>query len=562
MVDIRRHLAVLALGVGGLVGWQVAPATPAAPTGTTLESADERARPALAIRAITVAPSGAWITRGMRAETLAPLLDGEVERVPGLSLSELPGSAGRLWVHGLPPSLDPDSLRVGGTHFDDSTGLRIEREPGEETARYRELSEALAEARGDGRAIRVALEENAVKREIAREQLGALNADGDMAQLWAEDGPVAELMGRLTEARRELLERRARNEERQRELRERLDEAAGQGGWKLGIPLLPSPVEAGGEAAAVRLEYRVGQAGWEPIYTARLDTVEDRVDWRMTARVHQQSGEDWPAASMTLVTSDRRRFYPVPSLEPVTIGFVDPDRGGPVRPMAEMVAPALAGSRSAAAEAGDTTGYASQIAINRPARVPSGAGGVRLEVFDQTHDAEVELRLAPQQSLDAVLVGRFEPSVAQPLPPGRWEVHRDGQQQAGVSRLAVAPGEPVELSFGVDPRIAVDFRRIPDERAGHGLIGKFKQVERRRRLEVTSHHDRSVPMTVLMRLPKALDADIVVEPLAEMASPAVRDLDGRAGVWAYRRDLAPGDPWQIDFAYRVRWPEGKTISPF
>lgn len=561
MADLRRQprgwLAVVALGLAGLA---VGPAAGAA-DAPSAESAAEPTQAALAIRRVTVAPSGAWVTRRMAVPALRPLLSGGTT-APGLTLSELPGSAGRLWVHGLPASLDADSLRVRGTYFDDSTGLRLEREPPEETARYRELKAALDEARAEGRTIRVQIEENALKREIAREQLGGLPADGDVARLWGDDGPVADLMGRLSGTRQSLLERRAENEERQQTLRDRLDDLAGQGaGWKLGIPLLSSPAEAGEGAVAIRLEYRVDQAGWEPIYEARLDTVEDRVEWRMTARVHQQSGEDWPAASMTLVTSDRRRFYPVPALEPLTIGFIDPERR-PVRPMAEMAAPALASGRADAAKASDETGFASQIAINRPARVPSGAGGVSLEVFDQTLDADVELRLAPQQSLDAVLVGQFEPSVAQPLPPGRWEIHRDGQQQAGLSRQAVAPGEPVELSFGVDPRIGVDYRRQPDERAGHGLIGKFNQIERRRGIEVTSHHDRALPMTVLMRLPKALDADIVVEPLAEMTSPSLRDHEGKAGVWAWRRDLAPGEPWSIDFAYRVRWPEEKTISPF
>ena len=50
---------------------------------------------------------------------------------------------------------------------------------------------------------------------------------------------------------------------------------------------------------ALRLAYRVANAGWEPIYRARLDTTERRIDWRMTARVHQQTGEDWPAVPMT-----------------------------------------------------------------------------------------------------------------------------------------------------------------------------------------------------------------------------------------------------------------------
>jgi len=518
----------------------------------------------MAIDRLTVAPSGAWVTRILSVGELAAATDPSKGETAGIRI-DAPDKGGRLWVLGLPAGLDTQSLHVRGARVDAEAGVRVEREVIRQTPRYRRLEQRLETAQADARGVEVGLEENALRRGVARDQLAALvPGTTDLTALWADNGPVNGLMSRLSRERVELLARQAGINDDIRALRAALDEMEGHNpGWRVGVVLNDDPGGLPAGRDALRLEYRVEDAGWEPLYQARLDTQERRVGWRMNARVHQQTGEDWPAVPMTLVTSDRRRFYPVPRLGPLTIGFVDPETDRPVRPLAKSQAMLAEGAPSAGgARVEDPTGFATEIAINKPAAIPSGDGGVNLAVLDQSLDATLELRVAPQSSRDAVVVGEFEPSIVHPLPAGRWELYRDGQQQAGVSRPALKPEEPVELSFGVDPRLVVEYDQPPDERAEHGVIGKFRQVERRRRLVVTSRHDQPVPVTVLMRLPTALDADIVVEPLADTSKPAERGYDGQKGVWAYRRKLEPNQPWEIDFAYRVRWPEDKRVSPF
>ncbi len=554
----HRAGAGLLLGVAlPVLGWtSAAQGAVSAEIEALIESVDDHA---MGIERLTVAPAGAWVARSLTFESLEQLDQAD----SSLLHRAAPEEGGRLWIGGLPATLDGDSLRVAGALVDTEAGVRLEREITRETPRYQRLSNRLKEAQAEARGLAVELEENALRRRIARDQLAALSAAGeDLSTLWRDNGPVDQLMSRLTDERRALLDRQASIDEDIDALRAALDELAGQApGWQIGVALTQADLEPGDEA--LRLEYRVENAGWEPIYRARLDTTEGQVDWRMTARVHQQTGEDWPAVPMTLVTSDQRRFYPVPELSPLTIGFIDPNDGAPVRPMAQSSL--MRADAAGFAEAGrveDETGFATRIAVNKPAAIPSGEGGVSLVVLEQSLDANISLRIAPQLSRDAVVVGRFAPSIVNPLPSGRWEIHRDGQQQSGLSRSALKPDEPVELSFGVDPRLVVDYQAPPDERAGHGLIGKLQQIERRRQVTVTSRHQNAVPVVVLVRMPTPLDADIVVEALAESDTPDERQFDGQKGVWAYERKLAPDESWKIDFGYRVRWPEDKQISPF
>ncbi len=566
MADSTVHIARRVV-IAGLCSLAVLLSLPAA----TAASDDQAASPApgehaMGIDAVTIAPSGAWVTRQLSVGDFDALLADEKAEPAGVRLAL--GGAGKrhLWLLGLPADLDASSVRVGGNRVDPELGVRLEREVLTQTREYRRLEASLAEAEVALREVRVELEDNALRREIARDQLGALPADGNALEaVWAEAGPVARLLGRLAEARRTHLERQAHVEADLAAIREQMDGLrSAQPGWQLGIPLMASrdpASDADPDAEALRVEYRVARAGWEPIYRAALDTESRQVDWRMTARVHQQTGEDWPVVPITLVTSDQRRFYPVPTLVPLTIGFVDSEERRLIEPM--VMGRALSSdSRAEAASLQDETGFATEIAVNKPLAIPSGEGGVNLAVFEQRLDAEIELRIAPQESRDAVLVGRFAPNIVHPLPAGRWDIHRDGQQQAGASRPAIRPAESVDLSFGVDPRIAVEHEQAPDQRAGHGLIGKFSQIERRHEVMVTSRHEQALPVTVLLRMPTALDADIVVEPLPETSTSSQKKHDEQSGVWAYERKLAPDEPWEITFAYRVRWPEDKAISPF
>lgn len=521
---------------------------------------------AVGIDAVTIAPSAAWVTRQLSVDDLDALLADENAEPPGVRLAVEGDGKGHLWLLGLPADMDAASVRVGGKRVDSEFGVRLEREVLTQTREYRRLETSLADAEADLREVRVELEDNALRREIARDQLGALSLDGEALEAaWAETGPVARLLERLAQARRAQLERRAQVEARLADIREQMDALrSAQRGWRLGIPLVAprDPArDTDADAVAMRVEYRVARAGWEPVYRAALNTESRRVDWRMTARVHQQTGEDWPTVPITLVTSDQRRFYPVPTLPPLTIGFVDLDERRPIEPM--VMGRALSSDGPArAAEMQDETGFAAEIAVNKPLAIPSGEGGVNLAVFEQRLDADIELRIAPQSSRDAVLVGRFEPNIVHPLPAGRWDIHRDGQQQAGATRPAIRPSESVELSFGVDSRIVVEHDQAPDQRAGHGLIGKFSQIERHHEVTVTSRHEQAFPVTVLLRMPTALDADIVVEPLPATSTPSREKVDEQPGVWAYERKLAPDEPWEITFAYRVRWPEDKAITPF
>jgi hypothetical protein len=75
------------------------------------------------------------------------------------------------------------------------------------------------------------------------------------------------------------------------------------------------------------------------------------------------------------------------------------------------------------------------------------------------------------------------------------------------------------LSFGVDRRIEVTVDRPADQRDENGLIGKSQQLIRRRVISVQSQHQQPMPVTILMNLPVAEDADLAVDPQADNTPP-------------------------------------------
>ena len=68
-------------------------------------------------------------------------------------------------------------------------------------------------------------------------------------------------------------------------------------------------------------------------------------------------------------------------------------------------------------------------------------------------------------------------------------------------------------------------------------------------------------LQLLDRLPISEDQAISIERLPEMTRPDVENVEDRRGVVAWNLALAPQEAKAIVTAWRVRWPQGKTLRP-
>ncbi|MGC9456537.1 MAG: DUF4139 domain-containing protein [Halothiobacillaceae bacterium] len=481
----------------------------------------------------------------------------------------LSGEAGaqQFLLTGLPAGLVPDSLRVttdaelqaalDSVDFRLSDRVRVVDSPRvvELKARLAEAERALAALDAERSAVGLRLE---ALEGLAR-GLGPKVQENEALQglEWLEEIEIRALA--LNTRLAESAMQRSKQEEEITTLREEIEriQARESGGRSL-VLSLRAVADFSGQFT---LSYRHPAAGWTPVYEADLDTSDNTVRWRTRARIRQQTGEDWTDVALRIGMNDRRSWRPVPALESWEISLQEP-----VPAMREadraMASEALMLAQSPLPGGGaqlEGTPYALEYAIEHPVSLGSGTDEQLLTLDEWQAPATVAAWTAPRQSATAVVVGSLGFGGAASLPPGELLLQRDGQQVGRTRVAALIPDQELELSFGVDPGIEVEYRDAPEKRDERGLIGRHKQVVRDTRMTVTNRHDRPTDVRVFDRLPVPLDADIAVEPANDNTPPTVRNVDGRAGVLAWDLSLEPGATGTVRFGYTVRWPADKQV---
>jgi len=146
-----------------------------------------------------------------------------------------------------------------------------------------------------------------------------------------------------------------------------------------------------------------------------------------------------------------------------------------------------------------------------------------------------------------------------PLLPGEVSLQRDGTY-VGKSRLrATAPGELVDLGFGVDDRVKVS--RVPVRRSESepGWIGQSKTDVREFKTTVRNLHAQPMRIVVYDRLPFAENTSITVEQSKDMTPPTEKQVGDKRGVVSWTYDYAPGESRDIRHGYRLRWPAERDV---
>jgi uncharacterized protein (TIGR02231 family) len=505
---------------------------------------------------------------------------------------DIPAGQHVLVVSGLPQALDPASLRVegeatGGLQIG-SVELRTQplqgvQEPlGEVAQRLRALQGERLTKQADIQAITA---KQAMIQAIGQQAPTILGGKekpvdpADWAKAWDSVGAgLRAVAGELTAAQAAL-----------RAIDEEIAAISRQGvvGPRAGVTRAANiAVEAGagGAKARLALSYQVSGATWRPAYDAVLATngkgVEPKLSLVRRAIVSQRTGEDWSEVTLSVSTAQARGGAQAPEVPPVRVAFNEPPV---VTQMAPSVAPApgLARNRvqgtfdaakSAEAAASpppapvaqqqatlEATGFAAQYAL--PGRVSISADGSTRTLRLSVRDVAPALRVKAAPGLDqkAYLEANFVHEEDAPLLAGEVALTRDGVF-VGQARLAqTAPGEQVELGFGVDDRVKVT--RVPLRRREteaswlQGQRGDLREF----RTVVRNLHDRPMKIMMIDQTPFAENSAITVEMLNTTTPPTERNVKDRRGVMAWTYDYKPGEEREIRVGFRMRWPNDREI---
>ena len=338
---------------------------------------------------------------------------------------------------------------------------------------------------------------------------------------------------------------------------------------------------------SIKVSYRIGEAGWQPFYDAKLALPakgeKAKLEIIRRADVMQNTGEAWDNVAMTLSTARPTGSTAAPNLgeDPIQIAMANALR----RDAGEMdaAAPAVSGQMMAddKLKAGgqvlmeakkdlvptkqrqaviEFAGFNANYVIQGRVSVDNTGTGKKVRIATDQFDAALQAITVPRLDPNAYLTAAFTMKGDAPYLPGVVNLFRDGMfvGQGGLPQLSA--GEETKLGFGVDDLIKVKRAEVKRNSGTTGIITTSNVQELAWDISVKNLHDVMIPVTVIDRKPFSTETDVVVESLGGLTEPSATDFEKKRGVLAWNFDLEPKAEKNLKTGYKITAPQAINLS--
>lgn len=523
-----------------------------------------------------------------RIEATAPVRD--VTLYPwGASVTRIvdvnaPAGTHEIVIPGLGDSVDPASLRVGGTDLViGAISVQQDRASPADPARSPEYLAALEQVRR----LELALTERENRIAAIRARVAAAeDVVAFMLALAESDGfDSSDLAGTLTTVRAQILSARqdaiaaeteaAAAEQGLDEEKEALERArtlleslrqAGPGNRALVIA-----VESGGTPAQLEITGFSQGASWNPIYDLRLERDAGTMTLDRGFLITQWTGEDWQDVNLTLSTA-----RPAEQTQPGTLHPWFPRLRDPAdEAILQQAAPAarersmkMAGAIVAdgmfepvVAEAAEARMMGATVVYDYPAPVTirTGADALRLKLDSRGLEPEIRAEAVPQLDGSAYLVAETVNSLNEVILPGEATIYADGVL-VGRHQLDLVPaGEEIRLGFGPIDGLVAEYE-VPQRAEGdRGLISRSNTSSETVVLRVRNLTGEEWPLRIVGQVPVSTQDDLRISWSAD-PRPNAENPDGQRGLMYWDSTVAPNATREITVTTEMSWPDGKTVS--
>lgn len=542
------------------------------------------------IDAVTVYPQGADVTRV--AEVSVPAGDH------------------RIILSDLPASVDPRSIRVEGegsspleissvdtkSHYINQVDRDAKRKILEKdiAALYDERT-ALDQAIGDANHQRNFLLSLADKQIVPQSTTETVKGI-DVAQLTGLLDLVGTRLSTLAKSIQDSQGRQKLIDEKVNELSVQLNSLSPNDTYRLeAIINVAAAVEMKG---ALRISYRLNEAGWMPYYDARMaipgKDAPAKLDIVRRAEVMQSTSENWDNVALTLSTTRPSGTTAAPELDEEELmaqaqieeGLLrkDKSRLNPAAPSPAMDAMQqdelgmMDGGASKVAEAGEKkeddklkavaqrqavvelAGFNANYVIQGRISVDNTGQAKKVRISSDAHEAKIEIVTVPRVDANAYIMASFTVKGEGPMLPGLVNLYRDGIYVGQGGLPLLSPSEEATLGFGVDDLVKVERKEVKKSIGEEGILTSSNVEERAWDISVKNLHTSKMAVKVFDRMPFSASEDIEVETLAGMTAPTEKDWKKRRGVLAWSFELEPKAESVIKTGYRITWPENMKIG--
>jgi len=523
------------------------------------------------IEAVTVYPQGA-----------------EIQRIAELTLE--PGEHTLLFA-GLPGEMQSETIRIEG----DSPGRveigsvdsKLVSVPSTATDEQRRRIERDIEALTDERA---ALDQTIADAEFQKRLLEQL-ASGAIAPPTKEGearttdamqlGGVLDLVsGKLQTLGKTTLEARVRQREINRQIDDLTLQLGGLAPREITTMLISVHVNVPAATSGMfKLRYRIGNAGWMPIYDARLTSpgkgeARAKIELVRRAEVRQSTTESWNNVALTLSTARPTGATAAPDILPQGVNAFDEGRGRNYSRDARIQLQAGLDSEESASGAGlpaprsveqmeaeiDVAGFQALYGIHGRVSIDNTGTAKKVRIATDSIDAKLSARAVPKLDPNAYLTATFVVTGDTPLLPGPLTLYRDGVYMGQGGLPMLSPGEETKMGFGVDDLVKVKRVEVNRTKGEEGLLTTSNVDSRAYDLTVKNLHDFPLEVSVIDQMPYSTNEDVTVQALSGMTPPSQSNVERKRGVLAWNFELEPKAEKVIKHGFKVTWPKDMTVG--
>jgi uncharacterized protein (TIGR02231 family) len=319
----------------------------------------------------------------------------------------------------------------------------------------------------------------------------------------------------------------------------------------------------------VRLSYVVPGARWSPEYDldfsarGKSSIGPGQATLTVSAIVAQSSGEDWTNVELLLSTSKPKLGASAPYPAPL---YVDGQAHKRTKVLVQAHEKRAKLKSGAAAPAGqpraaglEDKGQSFVLRIPRRVTVASDGRPYWIPVDVVRTKAQVARVTIPKLDRYVYQLVTLNNPAPYPLLAGRVHSYRRGNF-VGRSHLEYrGPGEPMEISLGIDEEVKV--KREPIERRNRkaGLLSSNKHIDHAYRITLVNRAAQATRVEVRESIPVSKIEDVTIK-LSKKRTTAGYDLDAERGFMIWNVRLAKKQDKQIDLAYTIDLPDDWNVN--
>jgi uncharacterized protein (TIGR02231 family) len=310
-------------------------------------------------------------------------------------------------------------------------------------------------------------------------------------------------------------------------------------------------------------------ATWHPEYDLRFvpegkaKVGRGQAELTVAAVVQQSTGEDWENVKMVLSTAKPKLGSEAPYPARITVnGYQAGEQKVLVEAMEKrdkLAGPA--GGEQAGPEAAELEDRGQSFALSLPRRVTVRSDGRPYWMpVDVTRAAAVaKLVATPKLKPFVYQVVQFKNPAAYPLMGGRIHSYRKGSYVGDTNLEYKAPGEPMEISLGIDEELKVERHEIRSKDREAGALSSTRHLERSWRIELTNNAKGRQTVEVRENIPVSKVEDVEIELLRDKTTKGF-ELDAHRGFVTWKLDLKRGQKKDVALYYTIHLPEDWQVN--